>query len=199
MCPGGKSKISKDIIRIIGGFYREGDRLHFEYREPFFGAGAIGFEVLRTVDLQRAWINDRDPAICCVWEQVLRDPQGLESLLCDFVPTVDRFFEFKKDLEQIEGFDGVTDRANVALKKIACHQMSYSGLGTRAGGPSGARAQVGDYGVGCRYSLPRLIKDIDKAAGLLGRVETHPDVCSCMDFEAVIRVGFREGDRRGRR
>ena len=65
--------------------------------------------------------------------------------------------------------------------------MSYSGLGTMAGGPMGGEDQSGRYDVGCRYSLPRLIKHIDKAAGLLDRVVLHPDVCSNLDFESVLR------------
>jgi DNA adenine methylase len=185
--PGSKKKVARQIAGIVKSYYKGGDCSHSEFREPFFGAGAVGFEVLTSVDLERAWFNDRDPAICCVWEQVLRDPQGLEALLCDFVPGVDRFFEFKHDLQEMTSLEGVTDRAIVALKKIACHQLSYSGLGTMAGGPIGGRGQGGIYGVGCRYSLPRLIKDVDRTSELLDRVVLHPDVCSNLDFEQVLQ------------
>src|SRR5262249_1973329 len=163
---------------IIIAFYETGNRSHFGYCEPFFGAGAIGFKVLSQVELKRAWLNDRDPAICCVWERVLRDPQGLQASLCEFVPSVAAFYHFKAELQAIESMADVSDPESVALKKIVCHQMSYSGLGTQAGGAIGGRKQAGRYDVGCRYSLKSLLEDVDKAAELLDRVELHPDVCS---------------------
>ncbi len=185
--PGGKKKIARQITKIIAGHLEQTAHANYEYREPFFGSGAIGFEVLNRIKLRRAWFNDRDPAICCVWHQV-RNPERLKAMLAEFVPSVASFFEFKGDLLAVTGITDVTDGLLVAMKKIAIQQMSYSGLGTMAGGPIGGLKQQSDYSVGCRYSLPTLFRSIDTAADLLRRTETHPDVCSNLDFQKVIQA-----------
>ncbi len=61
--PGGKSKLLGEIIARLG---RMCQRLGpaAEYREPFFGAGAVGLAFLgRNPPVRSAWVNDRDPAM----------------------------------------------------------------------------------------------------------------------------------------
>jgi DNA adenine methylase len=65
--------------------------------------------------------------------------------------------------------------------KLAVHQMSYSGLGTKAGGPIGGKKQSSDYGVGCRWSPDSLSKKVLKYSDLLGTTRFSRGFCA--DFE----------------
>ena len=42
--------------------------------------------------------------------------------------------------------------------KIAVHQLSYSGLGLRSGGPLGGRSQASPYKIDCRWSPEYIYK-----------------------------------------
>jgi DNA adenine methylase len=186
--PGGKGKAADVIVEVLAGFLRTRGP-DCEYREPFFGAGAIGLALLTgSPRPRRVWFNDRDPAICCVWESLLRRPQELAATIGSFEPSVDRYTEFNRDLGRLACIADVADRTATALRKIALHRMSFSGLGTRAGGPIGGWEQSGDYGVGDRYRPKRLTAFIDSLSIALSAVQTHPDVCSCLDFEQVLRA-----------
>ena len=189
--PGSKTKAVRPITEIITACC-ETAGWDLEYREPFVGAGAIGFELLRTCpSLRRVWFNDRDPVICCVWERVLRQPDELSAAILAFTPGVDRFHEVKRSLKGLCGMSDVNDRLAVATQKIACHQMSRNGMGTMSGGPMGGRSQSGDCGVSSRYSTDSLIKNVGIASSLLSGVRTHQDVCSNLDFEQVLRAPGR--------
>ncbi len=126
----------------------------WEYREPFFGAGAIGFKVLRDLSHRcPVWLNDIDPGMVALWQSVRSDPDGIISRLDLFEPTAERFYQFKDE-------DGRTDLpdAQIGFRKLALHRMSFSGLGAMAGGPIGGKDQGNaKYGVGCRWN-PETIK-----------------------------------------
>jgi DNA adenine methylase len=184
--PGSKSRSVATIMEVVAR-YCESVGWDVEYREPFFGAGSVGFSILKQYSqLRRAWFNDRDPGVACIWERVLRSPEELIERLGSFVPEVEQFFDFRDGLRQVDGMGLAADRLDFAFRKIAIHQMSRNGLGTRSGGPIGGRDQSGRYKIDSRYSMRSLAKSIRLASGLLGRVRTHPDVCSCIDFELVI-------------
>ncbi len=44
------------------------------------------------------------------------------------------------------------------------------------------------YRIDSRYSLQRLSTDIDRLSALLNGVKTHGNVCTCLDFEKVIKA-----------
>ena len=74
--PGGKGKLSHFIVGCILDFYRSNDG-NYEYREPFFGAGAIGWELVESIDCRNFWINDIDRAIAAIWTCIINDPQSI--------------------------------------------------------------------------------------------------------------------------
>src|SRR6516162_3862922 len=131
--PGAKSRgrLKNAILdRLIG--YLNSNRYQ-EYREPFFGSGAIGFALLEH-GVKQVWFNDRDPGISCLWNAVFNDSVRLEALISDFVPSVDAFHSYKNDLLSPSADE---DPVLIGFKKLALNRISFSGLGVMAGGPLG--------------------------------------------------------------
>lgn len=163
--PGGKSKLCNQIIgklKQLAGF----DRL--EYREPFFGGGSIGSILLsQPNNISRIWINDFDLGISALWTSVIRYPDLLKERVMSFVPSVERFDEYKQllmshDLPVFNPNNDDIALVEYGFMKLAIHQISYSGLGTMSGGPLGGREQKSTYPIDCRWSPQYICKKIDK-------------------------------------
>ncbi len=154
--PGGKGKLAKPILRAILEEYER--RPFSEYCEPFFGGGGVCFALLRVLDLERVWINDLDPGVYAVWWAVFNRPDELKRVIQEFVPSRTAYDQCRRLL-----LSGTVDTQCVqtALAKVALHQMSFSGLGLKAGGPMGEIAS--------RWSVPNLQSQIDDANRLLTR------------------------------
>lgn len=186
--PGGKGKL---LGRIIPHLQRMAAELgpDAEYREPFFGGGAVGLGFLAaTPAVRRAWINDRDPAMSSLWDIVLHDPQGLSQLVEMFPEAVrlegDGYFEFYKTQLAVIGCQ--TDLHEyapgmVGLMKLAVHQISYSGLGTRAGGAMTKSL--------CRYNIERLRNRIWECHEVLSGVLIREGICTSLDFARLFEPG----------
>ena len=185
--PGGKTKIKKRLIRILDNLHNSmGDGC--EYREPFFGGGSVGINFLmHNVNADKVWINDIDYSIASVWNSVIKYPKELIKLCDSFDPNVESFNEFKDILigasKKCVGGYTVFE---IAFMKIALHQMSYSGLGTKAGGPIGGVSQSSDYDIGCRWNAKSLEKKIKRLHELFSRVEVHNSRCSACDYEELF-------------
>lgn len=152
--PGGKKKLLKVILHSIDPYLRSSDR----YIEPFLGGGSVALGVLRHYpSIKEVVLSDLDSDLCALWNSVLVQPFGLKQLIKEFVPTVDSFFTFKQELET----GAILDPLQRGFKKLALHQMSYSGLGAKAGGPIGGLSQSSKYAVGCRWSSKHLSDKID--------------------------------------
>lgn len=166
--PGSKDKITKKLLRFFPEQLMDelfqGKRI--EYREPFFGGGAVGMRVLRRNIPARAnvWLNDKDFGMACLWRAVLEDHENLIALVRDFTPTVDAFYRFREE----DGKKGL-DPTRVGFQKLALHQISFSGLGAKAGGPLGGRKQSSEYNVDCRWNATRHCQDIVDAHRLLSK------------------------------
>ena len=174
--PGGKAKLKNQILNKLNEIIDENFKnKKFIYREPFFGGGSIGLELLKiNKDIEICHINDRDRSLVALWDIVTYNPQSLINEVSNFTPTAQSFYQFKSDLlnGEINGF-----------KKLAIHQMSYSGLGTKAGGPIGGESQSSNYKVDCRWSKQYLIK---KILNISKSLCAHNAIISAYDFEEVI-------------
>jgi DNA adenine methylase len=189
--PGGKAKVAHTIVAIIRNWFDLSGGTP-EYREPFFGGGAVGLRVVRECpEFSRYWLNDYDPAMACLWRAVVERPSSLRLILGLFEPSVGYFRYYKRLLKRVDRPEDLVgyDPVSVAAMKVALHQMSYSGLGTMAGGPIGGVDQSGKYDVGCRFDADRIAKRVYEARDLLASVSLHPEVCTCLDFEAVFTAG----------
>lgn len=165
--PGSKDKISKQIIGrfpswLTDSLFQSG---RIEYREPFFGGGAVGFDVLGMLPSHaHVWLNDKDFGMACLWRAVQQDHEHLLRLVSSFKPTVDAYYQFKDE----DGDDDV-DPTVRGFKKFALHQMSFSGLGPMSGGPIGGREQSSEFNVGCRWNATRHCLEIRKRHALLSK------------------------------
>lgn len=161
--PGGKTKIKKTILSKLIKIYDNDNDIN-EYREPFFGGGSIGLEFIKeSPNIKNFWLNDKDFGIYALWKSVLSNPTELKFLVREFVPTVGKFYEFKNDLLFGEKSD---DIVNIGFKKLAIHQISYSGLGTKSGSPQGGKSQKSKYKIDCRWSPNHICKNIDNINNL---------------------------------
>ena len=186
--PGGKSKLSDIIISKIRqeiGFF---DNKKDTYIEPFFGGGSIGLKVLKENTFKKICINDMDIGIASLWTSIIKYPIELKARIKSFKPSTRSFYELKDELTNLSAMDYkeefVVDRG---LKKIAIHQISYSGLGTMSGGPLGGKNQKSEYKVDCRWSPDFICKNVDKTHALFNKVEIDGGVCHCKDFEEILK------------
>ncbi len=152
----------------------------WEYREPFFGAGAVGFRMLEELSPKcPVWLNDKDPWMVALWRAVREQPVALQRAIAVFVPTAEAFYEFKatdgSDLPIVEA----------GFRKLALHQMSMSGFGAKSGGPLGGRDQRNAaYPVDCRWNPQRLKRDVHLLHKLLTK---FPNLkITCGDFGALL-------------
>ena len=125
--PGGKGKLA-DTITMALTELADGEML--EYREPFFGGGSVGLRYfVETPTLQRVWINDKDVGIACLWTAVINHHVELKSRVCEYVPDVADFDRFKDQLRAALPMPtGQNEIVDIGFKKLAIHQISYSGL-----------------------------------------------------------------------
>jgi DNA adenine methylase len=79
---------------------------------------------------------------------------------------------------------GREELVDLALKKLALQRMSFSGLGTMAGGPRGGVAQNGRYKVDARWTPELILDEID----CIHTTFTGMDVrITNLDFADLIR------------
>ena len=188
--PGSKEKLVNDLWRLFPPEMKYelfSSNAKWEYREPFFGAGAVGFRVLQKLDNQcRVWLNDFDADLVCMWSAVHKQPKELSRLVLDFTPTTNAFYDFKAR-------DGIEDCEPVerGFRKLALHRMSVSGFGVKSGGPIGGRNQEHpEYTVGCRWTPEKIKQDIWRLNAILNR---FPDLrITCGDFEHLLISGDKK-------
>lgn len=171
--PGGKTKILPLLLQILG-------TQNLPYREPYFGGGSVGLAALEKGRLKGgAWVNDLDPGIAAVWESIRDCPDDLARLVGAFTPSVEDFRQYRSNLLASVPLPTVER----AFQKIAVHQMSYSGLGTKAGSPIGGYEQPEGirYDIACRWNPETLIRKIYQAHKCLAGVRV-----TNLDFDSVL-------------
>lgn len=181
--PGGKSKLRKRIASKIHDII---DGSNVEYREPFFGGGSIGLLLMRdNPNLRDVWINDFDLGVSALWTTVIRRPELLIEKVRSFVPSVDAFYRFKDDLASC-AYGDADSCADYGFKKLAIHQISYSGLGTKSGGPLGGRDQKSAYKIDCRWSPDYICNKIVDINKMFSCMNVRNNKCTSYDFCDVI-------------
>jgi DNA adenine methylase len=171
--PGGKSRIAHQIVKEMGNIQ--------EYREPFFGGGSIGLEVLESLPLGAdVWVNDKYPPLASLWKMIIEDPYPLMDRISEYVPTVDDFFRIK---QIFLGMPEILSEEERAMMCLVLHQISFSGLGVKAGGPIGGKTQKGTYKVDCRWSPRTLNAKILKAHRLFQRANV---TCTAVDYVRLL-------------
>lgn len=184
--PGGRNKLNVHVVdKIIHFFIDNG--YNYQYREPFFGVGSVGLKVFGAVPLlKNIWINDFDVGISSIWSAVINSPDELVKRVNGFSPSVNNFFEFKEDLLYLDR--NRYDTIDTAFKKIVIHQISFSGLGTMAGGPLGGKDQK-IYKIDSRWNPEKIVKKIRELNSLLESRDIYHNKCDSFDFEELLVSG----------
>ena len=186
--PGGKSKITKKICPEIIARYNKCN----VFVEPFFGSGAVTLELLKQGIVKEIWINDLDGGIAAIWNTIIYKPNELIDKINAYTPNVKDFYEFKRNLLN-PNYITSTEEIDVALQKIAVHQMSFSGLGTMAGSPIGGKNQLDKngnpkkYQIDCRWSPKTLSKNIHNIHKLFDDCRIVHGRCTSDHYLAVLR------------
>lgn len=187
--PGGKTKVANIIIGKIQEIYT--NNKCNRYIEPFFGSGAIGLKLAQQGIVDKVWFNDIDKGIASVWNAVYFAPEAFIAAIEQYSPCVDDFFEFKAQLLNYEYLKSAP-MLEIALKKVATHQMSFSGLGTMAGSPIGGKCQLDEegnpkkYQVDCRWSVGNLVKYIRLINRIYSGLECEYSGCSCYNYKDIF-------------
>ena len=180
--PGGKSKLQKSIIPKLSKGDKTSPR---QYREPFFGGGSVGLTMLDHPHVTGVWINDKDPGIASLWTAIAQHPNQLIECIELFSPSVNAFDAFKAELLAVTSIPTDTEAlVNLGFKKLALHQMSFSGLGTMSGGPLGGRRQLSVGKIDSRWSPRRLCQKIGDFHERFAALKVSG--CTCLDFADVI-------------
>ncbi|RTK95543.1 MAG: DNA adenine methylase [Neisseriaceae bacterium] len=190
--PGGKSKLRSQIAFELNKIASDAN---VEYREPFFGGGSIGLLVLEErPELEKIWINDFDLGISSLWTTLIRRPDLLKDQVEKFQPSVEIFDEYKKELTEtpLPKLNSDIEIAKFGFKKLAIHQISYSGLGTKSGGPLGGRKQKSAYKIDCRWSPKYICKKIDVLHLQFSKLSVRNNICTNLDFSELISDNSHE-------
>jgi DNA adenine methylase len=209
--PGGKQKLKTEILGRIKRYYDNNNCYNTcEYIEPFFGAGSIGCSLMTATPIKQIYMNDKDAGMAALWTAVLWLPEELCKAVDTFVPSTEDFYAFKEFLrkqttislasfvcsEMAGRFVNTNDIftkemvinnvVDIALKKLAIHQMSYSGLGTVAGGPIGGQSQGSNYKIDCRWSPSHIKNKIRKTNKLFNNVFIRYYRCTSYDWTSIL-------------
>lgn len=158
---------------------------------PFIGAGHETVRILKKKKPGFVWLNDIDYGITAFWKSVYFHPLKFLNKIKRYEPKVSDFYEFKEILDGLTSNPkGIEDVTDIALIKLAIHQISYSGLGAMAGGPIGGQNQTSAYTVGCRWNKNKISKSVWDAYNLLNRSEIR---ITSWDFEEVLKDKKSEG------
>ena len=181
--PGSKHKLRGEIIKFFPPeFIAEMFSGHesLTYVEPFFGSGAVGWEILSELK-PRSWvvINDLDYSLMCLWNSVRQQPEELiDKIRCAQLSHA-IFAEYKS-----EDGDRDIDIVESGFRKLLLHQMSFSGLGAKAGGPIGGASQSNEkYNIRARWNPVEQISKVRERHKLMKQFQMK---LHCEDFEKLI-------------
>ena len=179
--PGGKNKLKDNIITKLS--IKKG----LQYREPFFGGGSIGLQLLSDELIDDIWINDKDVGISCLWTSVILFHEELKERIQNFTPSINNFYTIKDELLKLDFMPkNIFSCIDIGFKKLAIHQISYSGLGVKSGGPLGGVKQKSKYKINCRWSPKYLCRKIDYYNSKFKNARMSRGFCSNLDFQTII-------------
>ena len=100
---------------------------------------------------------------------------------------VDGFYALRDELTAISTMPSQrSEIVDLGFKKVAVHQTSYSGLGTKSGGPLGGVQQKSRYKIDCRWSPDNICGKVDALHDRFAAVEVRNGCCTNLDFAEVI-------------
>ena len=183
--PGGKSRLASEIVGRLAPHFMPGAT----YVEPFFGGGSVGLSFLEAFGdiLRGSFVNDFNPSVASLWTSVIRQPERLKELVMGFKPSVEAFYEFKRELLAVSTMPADEEEMlELGFSKLAIHRISYSGLGEMSGSPLGGKGQVSAYKIDSRWNPVSLCREIDRAHRIMSAAGVVDSRCHCLDFRDVL-------------
>jgi DNA adenine methylase len=138
-----------------------------EFREPFVGSGGIALAVMARFPRLRYWLNDRDPAVACLWWALRHRPGDLIKLIENFTPGAEAFEQFKMEAGCLANCpDDPAEIVRVGFMKFARHQTSHSGYGC---GVRGGKEQFLYHKIDARWNVERIKHNVLTISNRLNR------------------------------
>jgi DNA adenine methylase len=177
---GSKYKLGRDIIipRLISMHTDEQ-----EYREPFYGSGILGCNLLECYpSFKKVWLNDYDARLINMHDVIKHKPDQLIKELCKIIPS-GATLKINKIINMMSLDEWPHIRIDdlliwLAAHKISLHKISRDGKGLKSGGV------CSDYVT--RYNIPEMTKSIRELSDLYNTTNTK---FTCVDFTQVINKG----------
>ena len=181
--PGGKSYIAKKILPYLGEYVSE----QSTFVDVFAGGLTMTVAFANAYpQVKKFWINDKDPGIAALWSSYINWKPNLKAVLRLIEPTVDLFFNYQKELAELNQVpEHPGDMITCAAKKIMIHQCSYSGLGIK-GGVQGGRNQLGTDKITTNWNPDHHYKKMDEFQKLFHNSTFYNNNCTNFDFTEVI-------------
>jgi len=184
--PGAKTRQLPQILPHLLPLLRDGD----EFREPFAGSGAVSLAVMARCPGLLFWLNDRDPAMACLWWALRYHGTALVTLIEEFSPTPEAFEAFKRETDALLNCpDDPNEIIRVGFMKLARHRVSHSGYGS---GIRGGRHQEA-FKIDSRWNVQRMRQDILLISNRLRRCEariTGHDWSRLLDADRQRRICY---------
>lgn len=180
--PGGKSKLQKPILAKLNKLLDKPLR----YCEPFFGGGSIGLNLLGHKNISHCWLNDKDLGLTSLWNSIKFYPDLLKAKIRAFEPSTEAFYLFRDYFSNLTAADSLEAIVEIGFRKLAIHQISYSGLGVKSGSPLGGKSQESNYKIDCRWSPEYLCNRIDLLNFKFSTAGSQGISFTSLDFEEVI-------------
>jgi DNA adenine methylase len=176
--PGGKARFWPKVrIPLVFSDSRQ------RYVEPFWGGGGVGLNEMLDRRMQQFWLNDLDVGVFCFWQSLKDSPNALKAMIRAYRPKPEHFSYLKEYFA--DGTLRPVDKADIVrigFFKFLIHQISYSGLGVKAGTVRGGSSQF-HSAVDARWAPERTCAQID----CWSAVFAHSDVrVTNLDWSHVV-------------
>lgn len=151
---GTKSLLRPNILRVLLPLGEAAQ----EYREPFVGGGAIALSMMSRQPNLVHWLNDRDPAVACIWWTIQDHCQVMIARVEAFRPSIDEFDRLKSLVDDVIRVP--RDEAEIVEVGFASFALGYMRFNGFGGGMRGGRAQMLDR-IGERWKPESIVRTID--------------------------------------
>jgi DNA adenine methylase len=175
--PGGKARFARVLEKII-----QANRLiGCEYFEPFAGGAGAGLLLLDKGVIERAHLNDLNPAIHAFWYSALWQT----NRFVDKVQAIDLSIAEWKTQKRITGSDSDPKSFELGFATFYLNRCSHSGV-LNSSGPIGGFKQTGQYKLGVRFNRTELSQRILTLSGFRDRI-----MLSCCDALAFLQTSVQ--------
>jgi len=130
--------------------------------EPFAGGASVSLQLLNDRVVQGIALGEKDPLLASFWKIVFGDCEPLLKRVRETDVTIEEWMRLKRD--------GAKTHLDRAFACLYLNRTSYSGIMRDDAGPIGGYQQTSKYSIDCRFPKATLIRRIQQANALKGKV-----------------------------